>query len=128
MNLSRKSKRILIVFGALLIVGYSSYKYVFKPHKSIEQLELKFSGTSEAFLKKADGNVSTWEGMAIELKGVVTSIDKRGITLNGSIYCQLLDKNFVAVLQVGQDIRIKGRVIGYDDLLEEIKLDQTIIK
>jgi hypothetical protein len=30
-------------------------------------------------------------------------------------------------LKVGQEIEIKGRMIGYDDLLEEIKLDKTVI-
>ena len=30
-------------------------------------------------------------------------------------------------LNIKQEVSIKGRIIGYDDLLEELKLDKTII-
>ena len=48
--------------------------------------------------------------------------------IDNSTYCQLKDKTALGTIKEGESIAIKGRMIGYDDLLEEVKLDQTIIK
>ena len=53
------------------------------------------------------------------------SRDNESITINNKIFC-----NFTKIfseLKVNDPISVKGRCIGYDDLLEEIKLDQCSI-
>ncbi|WP_296386831.1 hypothetical protein [Winogradskyella sp.] len=128
MSLSKKSNIALLVIGLIVIGGLSAYKYAYKPHKSIEELEVKFSGSSKVFLEKVKTDVTKWQGVVIELTGTITSIDEKGITIDNSIYCQLDTKTAIVSIQEKQTITIKARMIGYDDLLEEIKLDKTIIK
>ncbi|WP_339756596.1 hypothetical protein [uncultured Winogradskyella sp.] len=117
-----------MILGLVILGAYSAYKYAYKPHKSINELEVKFSGTSDVFLDKVKEDVSLWQDVVVELTGTITSIDKKGITIDSSIYCQLETATAVEALKEKQTITIKGRMIGYDDLLEEIKLDKTIIK
>lgn len=128
MNLSKKSKIILLAVVLAILCGYIGLRYAYKAHKTIDEIAVTFSGTSEVFLEKVKTDTAIWQDVVVELSGTITSIDQRGITLNGSIYCQLETDTSIATLQEGQNITIKGRMIGYDDLLEEIKLDQTILK
>jgi hypothetical protein len=54
-------------------------------------------------------------------------VNVENVTINNKIYCQFESLN--NDLKVNDSVAIKGRCIGFDDLLEEIKLDQcSIIK
>ncbi|WP_152611534.1 hypothetical protein [Psychroserpens damuponensis] len=113
---------------SLAFAGYGVYNYTYKAHKTIDELELKYSGTSEVFLKKIKTNAKHWQNVVVQLNGTITAKDNKGITLNHSTYCQLDDVALLPSLEIAQKVTIKGRMIGYDDLLEEVKIDQTIIK
>ena len=127
MSLSRKSKIALLILAIVLIGGYSAYKYAYKAHKIIDEFEVKFSGTAKAFSDKVQQDALTWQDVVVEIEGDVTSVDDKGFMLNSNVYCQL-DENFsVTNIEEGQHLKIKGRMIGYDDLLEELKLDQAKI-
>ncbi len=129
MNLKRKHKRTIIV-GLLLIFLLSAgliYKTLYKPHVSIEDRELKFTGNTSELLKRVQENPSSWQDVAVQLSGTVTETEAEGFSLDHSIYCQLDSTSTHQKITLGDAISIKGRVIGYDDLLEELKLDQTII-
>lgn len=128
MNLLKRNKILLFLSAIVIITGYSTYKYIYKPHKTIEDYAIKFVGMSEAFLKEVKEDATIWQNVVVELSGTITSKDENGITMNTSIYCQFNKSTSISQLKTGQKIKIKGRVIGYDDLLDEIKLDQTIIK
>jgi len=129
MSLLKKNKFILIfLFFILVLGGYSAYKYTYKPHPSLADKTVAFSGSAEDFLEKVKTDDVKWQDVVVELTGIITQIDIKGITLNNNIYCQLEHSKAITTLQKGKIITIKARMIGYDDLLEEIKLDQTIIK
>jgi hypothetical protein len=123
-----KRNKILALLLIIAFGGYSGYKYVYKPHKSIEESSIEFTGNSTEFLSKIKEDTNTWNSKIIELSGKITSIDTDGVTLNEQIYCQFKDVLEVSTLKENQTIKIKGRVIGYDDLLDELKLEQCIIK
>jgi hypothetical protein len=127
MNLSKRNKGILIGLVSIMIGGYSMYKYTYKPHKTIDDIELKFSGNAADFLTKIKENNIVFNDAVVQIKGKVTSIDAQGINLNNAIFCQMDATISLSELKVGQEIEVKGRMIGYDDLLEETKLDKTII-
>jgi hypothetical protein len=59
---------------------------------------------------------------AIAIKGIVTKITGKEIIIDNIIVCNL--KELDATIQKDQEITLKGRVVGYDDLMGEIKLDQ----
>jgi uncharacterized protein YdeI (BOF family) len=128
MNLSKKSKIFLSVIVLLLVAVFAVYKYSMQPPAKIESKKVDFSGTSEALLNQVQKDATIWENKVVELTGVITSKDEKGITLSNQIYCQFREDVQAASLQNEQKITLKGRIIGYDDLLEELKLDQCIIQ
>lgn len=130
MSLSKRNKRILIFLIGAIIVAFSLYRYAYQPHKAIEDFAVEFDGKSNDLLIKIQENDSVWQNKAVILTGLITSQDSKGIMLDGSIYCQFRDSTALSSLQNQNDktITIKGRIIGYDDLLEELKLDQCILQ
>lgn len=128
MNLSKKSKWILNILVLGCITFYTVYRYAYKPHKTIEKLEIEYNGTSHNFIEKVKEDASIWNNKIVLLRGIITSKEDKGITLNSGIYCQFREAINSSKLKEGSPISLKGRVIGYDDLLEELKLDQCIIQ
>ena len=128
MSLSKKSKWFLTILIIVLVGTYTAYKYAYKPHTNIEELASDFSGTSDSFLSKVKEDFSQWNNKTVELSGIITSKEEKGITLNNTIFCQFREDMNISKLQTNQSIKLKGRVIGYDDLLDELKLDQCILK
>ncbi|KAB1155280.1 hypothetical protein F7018_12455 [Tenacibaculum aiptasiae] len=123
-----KRNKFLVALFILLIGGYSAYKYAYKPHKTIEELNVDFEGSSTVFLQKVSQNFSEWNTKVVQLSGKVTAIDENGISLENQIYCQLKNTDARLSIKENDNIQIKGRVIGYDDLLDELKLEQCILK
>lgn len=67
---------------------------------------------------------SKYLNKAVEITGKVTNVAENVITLDGKVSCQLQVSDQVVL---NSQVKIKGRVTGYDDLLEELKLDQCLI-
>ena len=118
-----KSNKILLAIFIIVLIAFSTYSYVYKPHKNIEFTAVSFTGAAIEFEKSVHKNVANWLDKTVVINGMVTEIYKNGITLNNTVYCQFnTPLNNQKLIQT--KITIKGRVIGYDDLLEEVKLDQ----
>ncbi|AXG72217.1 hypothetical protein KORDIASMS9_04485 [Kordia sp. SMS9] len=131
MSLSKKSKkRILIALVVLVIVGVGGYLYIYKAHKTLDDMEVVYTGSAQEFESKMEANADEWSkagDKVIEVTGVITAKDVKGISVDGSFYFQLEEGTKTDNLTEDQKIRIKGRIIGYDDLLGELKLDKAII-
>ncbi|TNJ43469.1 hypothetical protein KFZ70_16860 [Tamlana fucoidanivorans] len=122
-------KWILLVL--ILGLGLSSYFYLFKGHRDIASEKAEVTMTAiqlQELYKKTPNNVfeNTYLNKTIEVTGRVSSFEPKQITLNRVIFCQLSD-SLDAHINIGSNINIKGRLIGYDELLEEVKLDQCYI-
>lgn len=128
MSLSKRSKIILSILIIGILVGTAVYFYAMRPPAKIESKSVDFSGTSDNFMAKVKEDAKAWENKVVALIGKITSKDDKGITLSNQIYCQFRDDVDFSLLKTGNEITLKGRVIGYDDLLEELKLDQCIIQ
>lgn len=127
MSLPKRSKIVLGVVLIAAIFGYAVLNYAYKPHQTVDEREVKFTGTVEAFNKIVSTDTSPWQDVVVQLSGTITAIDANGFTLNSTTYCQLSNSEKISTLKTGQYITIKARMIGYDDLLEELKLDKTKI-
>lgn len=97
--------------------------YVYKPHKEIEP---SYVGSSKEFIQRNELNYNAWYTKSIELEGVISAVLEKGFMLDGFIYCQLKSTN--KELKINQIITVKGIVVGYDELLNELKLNQCILK
>ena len=108
-----------------------SYKYLYHSHRDIANEEAVFSVTvkqvSNDFLQdEAKANLKYLD-KSIQITGKVTNVDvtNKTIVLDEKVFVLLKDAN---VVKLNETILVKGRVIGYDSLLEEIKIDQAEIK
>lgn len=122
-----KSKPFYIVLFLIALICFSGYSYIYQPHKNIESSKAEFKGDTKEFLKKMKNNVTIWLDKTIVLTGTISQADKNGIILDNIIYCQF--KNIEnSKLSTHTKITLKGNIIGYDDLLEEVKLNQCIVQ
>ena len=71
-------------------------------------------------------NEKKYLNKTIEIEGIPSEINDNSITLDDKVFCQLVKKSSVAIKN-GTKLIIKGRLIGYDNLLEQVKLDQSEI-
>ena len=125
-------KKLLIALVILAIIAFAGYKFIYKEHRDISNEDASFT-LSVAELQKqftADYNNanSKYADKTILVSGTITSVDASANTI-------IVDEKLSAVmkdkisgeLSPSKTIKIKGRFVGYDDLLEELKMDQTTI-
>lgn len=122
-------KKYIILVGILLII-LLAYSYVYQGHRDIEKEKAEFKMDAEIIIKEFSMNSQESEtkylNKTIEVKGNVTNQSEKSISLNENIFCQFTEL-FPSKLKTNTEISIKGRFIGYDDLLEELKFDQCTV-
>ncbi|HEY0091399.1 MAG TPA: hypothetical protein VGB43_02840 [Flavobacterium sp.] len=125
-------KKIIIGIVIIIIVAFIGYKFIYKEHRDIgsedaaftlttSQLQQEFSaGDSLANAKYAD--------QTIQVEGTITSVDPIGnsIVIDQKLSAVLKDK-LTSDISANKPVKVKGRFVGYDDLLEELKMDQVSI-
>ena len=122
-------KRFFI--GVFLIIGIIVlYNYVYKSHRNIEVEKASFIVTSEIILNEFSVNEEEaskkYLDEILEISGVVTSVSNSFLQLDSFINLYFNDTvNRNEMLK--KELRVKGRFIGFDELLKEIKLDQCIV-
>ena len=126
-------KNLILLAIAVVMVGIFFYcKLLYRNHRdvsiekaaftlSVEELHNQFvKNDSIANIKYAD--------KTIEIHGKITAVDlsANSITVDEKLSGVLKDK-LTAKIKVASDVKLKGRLLGYDDLLEELKMDQVSI-
>lgn len=119
-------KRILIAVLLLAVGGYFGYNYLYQEHRDIETeaafLETDSEGIVGLFMQS---NTPEVLNQTVQIQGIVTQIEADGITLDDKVHCSFPTSLFK--VSVGEEVVVKGRCIGYDDLFEIVKLDQSTI-
>lgn len=126
-------KKIIIVLLVLAVVALGVFKFLYKEHRDIASEESSFSETPtqiyDAFQKNDSLANSKYLDKTIEIYGKITNIDlaNKTIMVDGKLSAKCT--NSIPVnLKPQNAITLKGRVVGYDDLLGEIQMDQCTIK
>ena len=123
----RKWIVILIIVIIAAIIGYN---YIYQDHRSIENESAEFTMSSTEIANLFSENVVSSEqkflNKTIEVSGLISEINTNDITVDDKLFCQF-NKAIETSIRQNFNIKIKGRVIGYDDLLEQVKLDQCTI-
>ena len=121
-------KKILILLGILGIGAIIGYNYIYKDHRNISNETAKYSVAAsnlvQDFSKDASVAQQKYLNQTIEVTGTITAKDTNSVTLDDAVFCSLSNPVKVAL---NRTITIKGRFIGFDDLLEEVTLDQCTI-
>ena len=119
----------MMVVGVVLItmVGYSTYGYLFSAPTKPADANPEFMGQAQEFSYLVTDNLAFWVNKVVELTGEVSEITDDGILINGTIYCQFENGNDLKSIVENQQINIKGKLVGFDEILMEIKLNQCIL-
>lgn len=118
-----------MVLGVVLItiVGFSTYGYLFSAPTKPADTNPKFMGQAQEFSYIVTDDLAFWVNKVVQLTGEVSEVTEDGILINGTIYCQFDDQTILKTIIKNQRLTIKGKMVGFDELLMEIKLSQCII-
>ena len=121
------------IITAILLLGFSLFGayYYFSYHygvKNYETATADFTTTSEGlkaeFVKNETAATQKYQSKAMIVNGKITSIEGSTISFDG-VDCifTLAEKS----LKIGDKVSLKGRLVGYDSLLEIVNLDQCSV-
>ncbi len=123
-------KIILVVLFLVVLVG--GYFYVYKEHRDIAKEEVSYEIAVPVLFSEYQYNESAantkYLDKTIVVSGKVSSLnlETQSMVLDEKLFATFLDK-IPSTIEPNSQIKVKGRLIGYDSLLEEIKMDQCII-
>jgi len=128
--MSKKVKIIGVLFVVALIIGFSVFNYVFHGgERDLATEEAAFTVTSKNIIAEFAANVSAatkkYSDKAIAVSGIVTAVTDSIVTIDNTIICNF--KSPDTTIKNEQAITVKGRLVGFDDLMGELKLDQCSI-
>ena len=130
-------KGLILVFVLAVCTIYFVYN---KPHRNILEEKARYSLSvtemNEEFLTDEDSAYKKYFDQIVELSGTATSITEKGkggydivLESQGSIANGELVQDDIHIADLmNQKVALKGLFIGYDNLLEEIKLSKCSIK
>ena len=128
--MSKKVKIIGIILVVALLIGFSVFNYVF--HGGARDLateEVAFTVTSKnisaEFAANVVGATKKYSDKAIAVSGIVTAVSDSIVTIDNTIICNF--KTPDTSIKNEEAITVKGRLVGFDDLMGELKLDQCTI-
>lgn len=123
-----KNKSWFVFFFIIILIA-SAYIYIQKPHRDISTETVEFSISSDALLKEFLVNESNASAKFLDntivVYGTLSENNNNFLVLDNKIYC-----NFEIEppeISLNSTLTVKGRCIGFDVLLEQVKLDQCSI-
>lgn len=129
--MKRKRITIVIVVLLLLISGgiYFYYGFLFKEARNIESEMPDLSITAIKLIKDYNSNPVKADALylnkTIEITGKVTKETDSVIIVENTVFCLFTQR--VKDELVNKRVTVKGKCIGYDELFQEVKLDQCTI-
>jgi 3D (Asp-Asp-Asp) domain-containing protein len=124
------NKKFKIIVLSIVVTGltiFTGYNYVMNGGaRNLSTEETAFTVSSKSITKEFATNIDVsnkkYLEKAIAIKGTITQINGSQVIIDDSIICNL--KDIDASILKNQVVTLKGRVVGYDDLMGELKLDQ----
>ncbi len=126
-----KKKNMYITLTTLLlfsILGYYIYSYIYQEHRDIasEDIEYSLSPNDLKNVMSIDSMSHQFIDRVIQTKGLIISVEQNSVVIDDIVQVNFINTD-TNTLQAGTTLSIKGRCVGYDDLLEVVKIDQATI-
>ncbi len=127
-----RKKIFVLAFVFAILMSIAIYFYVYKGHRDISaedaQYEMTVADLHGQFSTNATVANQKYLDKTIEVRGAITNIDSstHTIVLDEKLSAVLQDSTMIG-LSIHKIVQVKGRFLGYDDLLEELKVDQASI-
>lgn len=125
-------KKVLIFVSILCLAGFGMYQYAYKPQRNIglekSDFDISVANLESEFAKSDSLANKKFLDKTISIYGKITNIDLKtnSIVLDDKVYVTFIEKN-LSSLNIDKAIKIKGRFIGYDDLVGEFRFDQAVL-
>ena len=129
MSLLKKNKVVFISSAMMVLTvgtGYV-YQYISMSPKDVVEITPEYVGDATEFNFLVTDNLSYWTGKVVQIDGKVTELTEYGVVMNGTIFCQFENGDDLQSIVENQQINIKGKLVGFDEILMEIKLNQCIL-
>ena len=126
-------KKIIIAIVTVIVLVFLVINYMYKSHRDISTEKVSYSVSVKAIYTSFQVNEKSankkYLDKTIEIYGKITNIDLQSkiITVDEKLLARFTN-SIPANLKLQNSIALKGRLTGYDDLLEEIQMDQCTIK
>ena len=123
-----KKLKILLLFIVVMFLAFISIRYYLYNggKRNIQSEETAFTVSSKAitneFISNLDASNKKYLEKPVVISGTVTFVNENEVIIDEVVNCNFLTVD--SSIKKNQKIVVKGRVIGYDDLLGELKLDQ----
>ncbi|NMH86656.1 OB-fold protein [Flavivirga algicola] len=132
MGKNRKTRISIIALIIVVLIVIIGYNYIYQDHRNIEKEKATFSLSADEisaeFSKDPDTAEKKYLNKTVEIYGTITELNPMDMTLNNNVYGAFnISLTATTSYHINSKIKIKGRCIGYDDLLEQVKLDQCTI-
>lgn len=128
-----KKKKILFAAIALIaIVAVIGYNYIYQDHRDIQSEKPAYTLKAADFIQEFQDNeteaTTKYLNKTIAIEGTLSSIDGNTVVVDNVIFFALSENETPPTSnQINTLVHIKARCIGYDNLLEEVKLDQATL-
>ena len=129
--MTKKVKELVLsyILPMILIVGVLSFLYISRLSTDyfLSKSEKHFDSTSDFQKVHLE-----YIGKVIDIKGVVDIFDKdakfTNINLDGSFLFSVETRNLIKEIAINDELVIKGRYEGYDDLFDEYSFTDCSVK
>ena len=124
------ARKYLLMFIAITIVALAilGYRTLYPESRNIMKEEAAHELPAQRLFEHfSEENGGQFIDQAIITTGRVTEMDKQSIFLDHTVQINLVD-GIPSTVKIGALVTIKGRCIGFDDLLEIVKIDQATIR
>jgi hypothetical protein len=116
----------------LLVAAIAIYRYTYQDHRDISSEKATYVVSITELKKEFASNDSLafakYQDQTIELTAKITAVDveNKALVLDNTVFATFNDSLAKDIVS-GKTLKIKGRFLGYDELLEEFKMDQSSI-
>lgn len=114
---------ILLALGA----GVFVWKQWTKPHADFTELDAAAQLSARELVATFDQSTSPWLNQPIEVTGRLAQVDERGGAFEGGVVFTWAAPP-AEVPVSGDDITLHGRLVGFDDLFGEARMDQCVVR
>jgi hypothetical protein len=124
-----KNHYLIYFFLVICIISMLMYLYAYQDHRNISSENPDFEMSAKNLISEFEIDLNKankiYSDKTISIYGEVTSLDlsNKSISINDKVIVEIVNIqkfNF----NIGDTLNVKGRFVGYDELFNELKIDQ----
>jgi len=121
-------KKIIAILSILSFIVIGVYLVTYKyPHTNWVSMEPVTNISAKNLLKEFEsGGGDEKINQIIQISGIISSLKDSLYIIDNSVVC-IPENKIENQIKLNKYVIVKGRCIGFDDLLGEIRMDHTIL-